>query len=84
MNNRHRRTLADIFADPVRANIEWGAIENLFIALGGTVEERAGSRVSVTLNGIVRVFHRPHPGNESKKPTVRSARDFLIEAGVQP
>lgn len=48
------------------------------------VEERAGSRVFIALNGVSRVFHRPHPEREAKKPAVKSAREFLLEAGVKP
>ena len=84
MNTRHHRTLDAVFATPTRANVEWSAIEALFVALGATVQERAGSRVAVALNGVVAVFHRPHPGKEAKKPTVRSVRDFLTQAGVAP
>lgn len=82
MNSKHRRTLAAIFANPVRANIAWADIESMFIAAGGEVTEGAGSRVRVALNGARAVFHRPHPESETGKPTVRSVRDFLTEAGV--
>jgi hypothetical protein len=84
MNTRHQRTLAAVFATPTRANIEWASIEALFVAMGAEVEERAGSRVAVKLGEAVQVFHRPHPGKEAKKPTVRSVRDFLITLGVKP
>jgi hypothetical protein len=84
VNTRHQRTLQAVFATPTRANIEWLAIEMLFVALGGEVEERAGSRIGVSLNGIDAVFHRPHPGKEAKKPVVRSVRDFLTLAGCEP
>lgn len=84
MNTRHQRTLDAVFAVPIRANIEWSAIEALFVALGAKVTERAGSRVSVVLNGKAEVFHRPHPHKEASKAVVRSVRDFLTKAGVNP
>ena len=84
MNTRHQRTLEAVFTTPTRANIEWASIEALFVALGAEVEERAGSRVAVKLGDAVQVFHRPHPGKEAKKPTVRSVRDFLAMLGVKP
>ena len=34
VSTKHARTLADIFANPVRADIRWTDIENLFRALG--------------------------------------------------
>jgi len=30
------------------------------------------------------VFHRPHPGPETKRGLVRAVRDFLAAAGVKP
>ena len=84
MNRKQQRTLESVFARPVRANIDWQNIESLFIALGAEVNEAAGSRVWVTLNGVRAVFHRPHPEKEAGKLTVRSVRDFLENAGVRP
>jgi hypothetical protein len=84
MNTRHQRTLDAVFAVPARANIEWSAIEALFVALGARITERAGSRASVVLNGKVEVFHRPHPHKEASKAVVRSVREFLTKAGVKP
>jgi HicA toxin of bacterial toxin-antitoxin, len=82
LNNRHKKTLATIFTTPTRANILWTDIERLFLALGATVREGKGSRVRIELNGIVLVFHRPHPNKETVKGAVESARDFLEEAGI--
>ena len=84
MNRKQQRTLESVFARPVRANIDWQDIESLFIALGAEVNEAAGSRVWVTLNGVRAVFHRPHPEKEAGKLMVRSVRDFLENAGVRP
>ncbi|MGA8352406.1 MAG: type II toxin-antitoxin system HicA family toxin [Isosphaeraceae bacterium] len=84
MNRRQQRTLESVFARPVRANIDWRAIESLLIALGAEVSEAKGSRVCVLLNGRTAVFHRPHPEKEAGKHTVRSVRDFLENAGVRP
>ena len=82
MNNKQRRTLIAIFEDPVRSNINWGDIENLFIALGGEVTPGKGSKRRVYLNGIRGVFDRPHPENDTDKGAVKSVRRFLLEAGV--
>lgn len=83
MNQKHRRTLEAIFAEPVLANIDWQDIEKLFVALGAAVKEGRGSRVRVELNGVVAIFHRPHPEKEASKGKVRAARDFLEKAGVE-
>ena len=82
MNSAQRKTLAAIFVRPTRADIRWSDIEALVIGLGGTVEERAGSRVAVRLNGIVAVFHRPHPKPDTKKGAVDAVRMFLSNADV--
>ncbi len=84
MSAKHDKTLKLIFEDPVRSNINWRDIENLFLALGARVSQREGSRVAIYLNGVVAIFHRPHPEKETDKGAVKSVRRFLINAGVLP
>ena len=84
MNSKQRKTLGDIFSFPIPANIEWKKIESLFIALGATIIEGSGSRVSFILNDEKGDFHRPHPGKEAKRYQVKNAQDFLVKSGVQP
>jgi hypothetical protein len=84
VNNKHRRTLAAVFADPVRPGIAWTDVEALLRALGAELGEGRGSRVRVSLNGIDAVFHRPHPAKETDKGAVKSVRRFLREAGIEP
>ena len=81
---KHERTLAAIFAEPTRANIDWADIEALFVHLGATVGEGRGSRVRISLDGVNKVFHRPHPGSEALKPHVREVRAFLTNTGHEP
>ena len=83
MNSKHQRTLQNVFKDPVQSNIPWREIEALFAALGGHVTEGSGSRVRVDLNGVLAVFHRPHPQKETDKGAVKSVRRFLTNAGVK-
>jgi HicA toxin of bacterial toxin-antitoxin, len=84
MTKKQQRTLDAIFADPVRANINWHDVESLLLALGAELSEGRGSRVRVALNDVREVFHRPHPQNEAGKPTVRELRRFLIAPGIEP
>ena len=84
MNKKQQNTLDSIFEKPTRADIRWGAVESLIKALGGEISERAGSRVAVRLNGVIAVFHRPHPRPESKKGAIDAVRQFLTNAGVNP
>jgi hypothetical protein len=84
MSKKHRRTLAAVFAEPVRANVNWSDIEAMLKAHGAGISEGKGSRVRIALNGVRAVFHRPHPRKETDKGAVRSMRRFLTEAGVTP
>jgi hypothetical protein len=84
MNKKQQITLDSIFERPTRADIRWAAIESLMKALGGEISERAGSRIAVRLNGVIAVFHRPHPRPETKKGAVDAVRQFLTNAGVKP
>jgi hypothetical protein len=84
MNSGHRKTLADIFANPARSNVRWTDVESLFKACGATMSEGAGSRVRVRLNGMDAVFHRPHPQPDTDKGALKAVRRFLESAGVKP
>ena len=84
MNKSDRKTLNDIFSQPVPATLEWRRIESLFVSLGAQTVEGAGSRVRFDLNGIVAAFHRPHPAKEAKPYQVKDAKTFLENAGVKP
>lgn len=46
MNSKQRKTLEAIFSTPVPKTLAWKDIESLFRALGCTVVEGDGSRVS--------------------------------------
>lgn len=76
--------LESIFFKPTLASIVFADIEALIRALGGTVLEREGSRVSIQLMGEEWRCHRPHPGKEAKRYQVEQARDLFDRAGVRP
>jgi hypothetical protein len=82
LNNKQRKTLERIFEDPVRSDVPWSDIENLFTALGGELSEGRGSRVRVILNERYADFHRPHPERVTDKGALKSVRRFLVNAGV--
>jgi HicA toxin of bacterial toxin-antitoxin, len=84
MNNKHRKTLADVFTDPVPADIPWTDIIKLFTALDATITQGRGSRVRILLDGQRAVFHEPHPERETDRGAVKSVREFLINAGITP
>ena len=82
MNSRYKKTLSEIFKNPVRFNILWNDIVSLLISLGADISEGSGSRVRIKLNGARAVFHRPHPKKETDKGALMSMRRFLENAGV--
>ncbi len=92
MNNKQRKTLADLFAVPLPKNLEWSRIESLFRAIGCETIERGGSRVSFKYGEMrdhVWVefradFHRPHPGKEALPYQIEDAKIFLRDIGVVP
>lgn len=84
MKRKHLVTLELIFTRPTSANVKWRDIEALFDALGARIEEAEGSRVTVELFGVVRVFHRPHPRPDTDKGAVASIRKWLEANGVIP
>jgi hypothetical protein len=84
MSKKHERTLKAVFAEPVRANVNWSDIEAMLVSYGAVISEGEGSRVRIVLNGERAVFHRPHPQKETDKGALRSLRRFLTEAGVTP
>ena len=84
MNNKHRKTLATVFTDPVSGTTDWAALEKLLVAAGARVIEGNGSRVRFEKDGEVEAFHRPHPAKEAKRYQVLAAREFLERIGVTP
>jgi len=84
MNKRHQKTLNSIFAQPISGNIKWRDVEALLKNLGATLNERAGSRVAVSLEGRVAYFHRPHPSPDMNKGAVRDLRKFLQSVRITP
>ena len=83
MNAKQRKTLEDIFHDPIKSSVLWWDVENLFRACGAHIEEGSGSKVCILLNGVAAVFHRPHPRKETDKGALKSVRRFLKNAGVK-
>ncbi len=84
MKTKHQKTLAAIFAKPIRANIKFSDIESLIKALGGEIREGDGSRVVLELFGTREYVHRPHPGKEAKRYVVEKIREWLTELEVTP
>ena len=82
MTNKHRKTLRNIFHNPVLSSIPLREIENMLLSLDAFIAEAEGSRISIELNGVVAVFHRPHPKKETDKGALMSVRKFLKNAGI--
>jgi hypothetical protein len=76
MAGKHLKVLHDIFATPVRSNIQWKDIEKMLMALGAKITEGNGSRVRISLNDVKAVFHRPHPKKKPIKVPWFQCEDF--------
>jgi hypothetical protein len=83
MNTKQKRTLKDIFHNPVKSSVLWLDVESLFKTFGAHIEEGSGSKVCILLNGVAAIFHRPHPQKEIDKGALKSVRRFLVNAGVK-
>ena len=84
LRTKHQRTLGAVFAHPTSGNIRWADIEALVRALGGRVEEGAGSRVHLLLKGAAATFHRPHPSPTADKRALAAFRQYLMRLGITP
>ena len=84
MNNKHRKTLERIWAEPVNGNLEWALIEALLKAVGCRVIEGKGSSVTFESRGYKATIHRPHPGKEALQYRVKAVREFLQRIEVKP
>ena len=82
MNNKHRKTLEAVLADPANGNIAWARIESLLRALGCRVIEGPGSAVTFEKGGSRANFHRPHPGKEALRYRVLAVREWLQKIGA--
>jgi len=82
LNSKNQKLLDRILSNPIKSNINWDDVENLLKALGAEISEGSGSRVRLELNGVLAVFHRPHPRKEIDKGALKSLRKFLTSAGV--
>lgn len=84
MNNRHRKTLEAVFAEPTKTNIAWADVEALLVAAGCKVIEGSGSRIRIESGGHVAFFHRPHPQKEALRYQVKDARKLLENLEITP
>ena len=84
MNNKHRKTLDALLADPVNGNLDWLHIEALLREMGCRVIEGPGSPVTFEHAGRRANFHRPHPGKEALRYRVKAVREFIEQIGVEP
>jgi hypothetical protein len=84
MNSQQRKTLEQVFANPVHGALEWRKIESLLLAVGCKRTEGTGSSVAFMHSGLSVRFHRPHPQREALRYRVLDARKFLEAIGVTP
>ncbi len=85
MSHGHHPTLARIFAHPTSHNIHWREVTQLFLELGGKVEETKKDHLKVHLVGKEMTFPVPHGratlGDDHE---ISSIRRFLKDCGFGP
>lgn len=84
MNSKRKKTLKQVFQEPVLGAVAWADVEALLLAAGAELIEGSGSRVRFCKGREVETFHRPHPAKEAKRYQIRAARNFLQRIGVTP
>lgn len=87
LNSRQRKTLEEIFANPVTSDIRFKEVEHLCLALGGSISTKgrtSGSRIRIIIGGLYLNLHEPHPGRTLSKASVKDLRNFLSRLGVTP
>ncbi len=82
MNHRHRKVLHALFAHPVSGNIDFKEVVHVFEELGAEIENKAGNRIGVKLNGHSAAFSHPH--HDLPKEEVAQIKKFLATCGVDP
>jgi len=83
LSRRWQKILEAVFERPTRSDIKASEAEGLIQALGGKVEERAGSRVAAVLEGAVLHYHRPHKPKTLRKYQVEVLRDWFDGLGIR-
>lgn len=82
MNHKHRKVLAQLFAHPISANIDFKEVEHVLKELGAEIENKHGNRIGVTLKGHTAAF--THVNHSLPKDEVVQIRKFLEGVGVTP
>lgn len=82
MNHRHRKVLAQIFAHPISANIDFKEVVHVLEELGAEVDNKSGNRIGVKLNGHSAAF--VHVQHSLPKEEAAQIRKFLTTCGVDP
>jgi HicA toxin of bacterial toxin-antitoxin, len=83
VNNKHQKTLKEVFSSPTPKNIEWRRVEALLMALGCELIEGNGSRVAFIYAAKRADFHRQHPNKEAKPYQVKAVAEYLILIGMK-
>jgi hypothetical protein len=82
MNHRHRKTLQALFAHPISSNINFKELVHVLEELGAEIENKAGNRIGVSLNGLSAAFVHAH--HDLPKEEVMQVRKFLTQCGIDP
>ena len=82
LNNHHRDTLEQIFAQPASANTEWRRVISLLEAVGTVTQEHNG-KLKVTVGAETEFVTPPH-GKDVGAQLLVDLRRMLQQAGIAP
>ena len=92
LDRQHYETLKKIYIEPCPSNLPWADIQSLLEELtkankvGGCFNTASGARVRIKLDNMVRGdVYQPYPPNgPTPCPLIRSVRDLLAQAKIEP
>lgn len=82
MNNKQRKILEKMLADPISKKLNYKDLESLLINIGCQIEQGNGSRVTIIYGKKIFKYHRPHPSPTVHPYAIKSFRLFLKVIGV--
>jgi phage gp36-like protein len=82
MNHQHRKTLHALFAHPINSNIDFKKVVHLLEDAGAEVDNKAGNRIGVKLNGHSAAFTHAH--HDLPKEELIQVRKFLESCEITP
>lgn len=83
LDHEHQYTLETIFQNPVTSTLKWHELLGLIDHIG-TVKSKSNGQLTLTIDGVPRIFHRAMDKDCADPPQVLDLRNFLESVGIGP